>query len=84
MGVVQPLKPEPLRAVVKNGTLVVEESTPLPEGQVFELVPVEIEDSFDEEERAALHRSLERGSADIEAGRTVDATEFLTKLDARR
>jgi hypothetical protein len=80
----QPLKADPLRAVVKNGTLVVEESTPLPEGQVFELVPLEIEDTFDDEERAALHRSLERGSADIEAGRTVDAAEFMAKLESRK
>ena len=84
MGVMQPLKAESVRAVVRNGTLVLEEPTPLPEGQVFELVPVEIEDSFDEEERAALHRSLERGSADIAAGRTVDAAEFLAKLESKR
>jgi hypothetical protein len=80
----QSLKAEPLHAVVKNGSLVLEQTTPLPEGQVFELVPVEIEENFEEEERAALHRALERGSADIEAGRTVDARELLAKLEARR
>ena len=84
MSIMQPLKDELLHAVVRNGSLVVEETPPLPEGQVFALVPVEIEDSFDEEERAALHRALERGSADIEADRTVDARELLTKLEARR
>ena len=84
MTIMQPAKAEPLHAVVKNGSLVVEETTPLPEGQVFALVPVEIEDSFDDEERAALHRALERGSADIEAGRTVDARELLAKLEAQR
>ena len=84
METMQAAKAETLHAVVKDGSLVLEEATPLPEGQVFELVPVEIEDSFDEEERAALHRSLERGSADIAAGRTVDAAELLAKLESRK
>lgn len=84
METMQAVKAGTLHAVVKDGSLVLEESIPLPEGQVFELVPVEIEDSFDEEERAALHRALERGSADIAAGRTVGAAELLVKLEARK
>lgn len=35
-------------------------------------------------ERAALDAKLARGSADIEAGRTVDASVVLAKLRARR
>lgn len=89
MGAVQPLKPGPLRAVVKNGRLILDEPTDLPEGGVVNLVPVEVPlddgtDDLDGEERARLHAALDRGTADIEAGRTVPAEQVLEKLRARR
>jgi predicted transcriptional regulator len=37
-----------------------------------------------DDERAELDAKLARGSADIEAGRTVDASEVLAKLRTRR
>ncbi len=88
MGAVQPVKAEPLRAVVKNGRLILDEPTDLPEGEVVNLVPVEVPlddgtDDLDDEERARLHAALDRGLADIEAGRTVPAEQVLEKLRAR-
>ena len=81
-----PLKAEPLHAVVKNGRLELDEPTPLPEGQVFELVPVEkpiddATDDLDDEERARLHASIDRGLADIQAGRVTDIDDVLNELD---
>ena len=92
MGVMQPLKaespPAPLRAVVKNGRLVLDEPTDLPEGEVVELVPADAylddaTDDLDDEERARLHAAIDRGLADIEAGRTVPAEDVIEMLRAR-
>jgi hypothetical protein len=73
-----------LKAHVRSGRIVVDEPTDLPEGTEVRLVLPDDGDDFDVEERAALHQALARGSADIAAGRTVDALEFLAALDARR
>jgi hypothetical protein len=88
----QPLKGEsqraPLRAVVKNGRLVLDEPTDLLEGEVVELVPADAPlddatDHLDDEERARLHAAIDRGLADIEAGRTVPAEAVIEMLRAR-
>jgi hypothetical protein len=47
----------PLRARVKNGRLVLDGPTDLPEGEVVELIPADSDD-FDDEERAALMSRL--------------------------
>ena len=65
-----------------------DEPTGLPEGEVIELVPLDEvladgEDDLDAEERERLHQSIERGLADVRAGRTVDATEVIAKLRAQ-
>ena len=80
---------QPLKAHVHNGRLVLDEPTDLPEGEVIELVPLdEVLDTggdyLDDEERAALHRSIEQGIEDFEKGDTEDAFEFLARLKARR
>ena len=54
---------QPLKAHVHNWRLVLDEPTDLPEGEEVELVPLdEVLDSggdyLDDEERAALHRSI--------------------------
>lgn len=41
-------------------------------------------ESLTDEERAELEAKLARGSADVEAGRTVDAAELLARLRARK
>ena len=79
---------QPLKAQVKNGRLLLDEPTELPEGEEIELVPLEEVlanggDYLDAEERERLHRSIERGVADVEAGRTVDARQVIEELRAR-
>jgi hypothetical protein len=78
----------PLKAHVENGRLVLDEPTDLPEGEVVELVPLDEVlarggDYLDEEERARLHQSIERGLEDVKAGRTAAASVVLEKLRAR-
>ena len=80
---------QPLRAHVHNGRLVLDEPTDLPEGEVVELVPADEllargGDYLEDDDRAALHRSIEEGVEDFEKGDTEDAFEFLARLKARR
>ena len=74
---------QPLRAVVKNGRLVLDEPTSLPEGEVVELVPADADD-MDDEERAALHESLSVSIEQMKNGQLIDGEEVLAKLRARR
>lgn len=46
--------------------------------------PVVIDDELPPDERAALHASLDRALDDSEAGRGMDADEFLKQYRARR
>ena len=89
MGVMQPLKADPLQAVAKNGRLVLDEPTDLPDGEVVELVPLDEVlarggDYLDDEERAALHRELESSIAEMESGQLIDAEEVMAELRALR
>jgi hypothetical protein len=77
-----------LRARVRNGRLVLDEPTELPEGEVVELVLAddvlaEGGDHLDDEERERLHRSIERGLEDLRAGRAIDAGRVVEELRAR-
>jgi len=72
----------PLKARVRNGRLVLDEPTDLPEGIEVELVLADGDD-LDDEERRELHAAIEEGMADVDAGRTVDAFEFIEQLRAR-
>lgn len=68
-----------LKARVRNGRLVLDEPTNLPEGAEVELMP---SDDMDDEERAELNRSLDESMAQVEAGDVVDGREFLASLRA--
>ena len=68
-----------LKARVRNGRLVLDEPTDLPEGAEVELMP---SDDMDDEERAELNRSLDESMAQVEAGDVVDGREFLASLRA--
>jgi len=72
----------PLKDVVKNGRLVVDEPTQLPEGTVIELVPVD--DDFDPEERGRLLGAIDEGTEDFERGDHVDGFELIAQMRARR
>lgn len=71
-----------LKVQVVNGRLKIDEPTDLPEGAEVEVLV--IDDDLSTEERAELHASLERALDDSEAGRGVDAWEFLKQHRARR
>ena len=76
------LRMQALKAVVKNGRLVLDEPTKLPEGTEVELLA--IDDGLDPEDRARLLQSIEDGYADIERGDHVDGFEFIARLRAKR
>jgi hypothetical protein len=67
-----------LRAVVKNGRLVLNQATDLPEGTVVELAIVD--DQCDQ----GLRRELERAAADEATERLVDFDSVIAKLGAPR
>lgn len=67
---------------VKNGRLVLDEPTNLPDGAEVEVLV--IDDELSTEERAELHASLDRALDDGEAGRGMDAWDFLERYRARR
>jgi hypothetical protein len=79
---------QPIRAHVKNGRLMLDEPTTLPEGQVVYLQPIdglvvtEAEDR-DDGDRAALHAELEASLAEAEAGEVVDFSTALAELRQR-
>ena len=71
------------RARVRNGRLVLDEPTDLPEGEEVELVPADAYD-MDDDERAALHESLREGIRQMKAGETIDADVAMAELRAHR
>jgi hypothetical protein len=71
-----------LKVQVKNGRLVLDAPTDMPDGAEVEIVV--LDDELSPEERAALHGSLDRALDDSEAGRGMDATEYLRQYRARR
>ena len=74
---------QPLIAHVKNGRLVLDEPTELPEGEVVELVPLD-RDEMGDEERAALHESLRVSLDQMNRGELIDAAVALARLRAHR
>jgi hypothetical protein len=74
---------QPLRAKVRNGRIVLDEPTDLPEGAEVDVAVVDGDD-LSATERAALHASLDRALDDSEAGRMTDAWKFLEAHRARR
>jgi hypothetical protein len=71
-----------LKVPVKNGRLVLDEPTDLPDGAEIEVIV--LDDALSAEDRAELHASLDRALDDSEAGRGMDASEYLTQYRARR
>ena len=73
---------QPFKAVVKNGRLMVDEPTELPEGTEIELLPVD--DDFDPQERARLLQAIDEGIEDFERGDHVDGFDFIAQMRSRR
>ena len=72
-----------MRATVRNGRLVMDEPTSMPEGTVLSLIVDDEGDDLDAAERAALDDAIERAwrSAQVSPGR--DAQDVITSLRAR-
>ena len=77
---------EALKAVVKNGRLVLDEPTELPEGTELRLVVDDgvALDDMDPEERAALLKSIGESFEDVKAERVHNLKTVLEELRSRR
>ena len=71
-----------LKAHVRNGRLILDEPTTLPEGAEVRLWVVEGDD-LDAQDRAELHEAIREGFEDAKAGRTIDAAEWAAELRSR-
>lgn len=67
-----------LKARIKNGQLVLDQPLNLPEGHELEVHLSA--DEMSDDERVKLHASIVRGIEDGEAGREMDAADFLREL----
>ncbi len=75
-----------LKAHVRNGHFVIDESTDLPEGTEVELQLVKVADAFADmapEDREELEEAIEEGFRDFENGDHISAREFLAQLRAK-
>jgi hypothetical protein len=72
-----------LRARVKNGRLVLDEPTQLPEGAEVELVPMDDIDDLDPAERARLHGFLAESIRRHVPGTGVSADDVLERVRGR-
>lgn len=73
-----------LKAIVREGRLVIDESTDLPEGTELDLVVDDESDQFDPEELRAINAAIQRSFEDVQNGRTRPAVEILDRLRQRR
>ena len=72
-----------IRARVRNGRLIVDEPTDLPEGTELDLLVDDAGDSLDESERAALDAAIARAWASAQAGEGRLAADVLADLTKR-
>jgi hypothetical protein len=71
-----------LKAKVHEGRLVLDEPIDLPEGTEVELVPADVGDSLDEDDRRRLHAALQRSADQFRAGKGIPAGDVLRELGA--
>jgi hypothetical protein len=72
-----------LKAYVRNGRLVMDEPTEIPEGSEIELAIAADADDLDEEERERLHRALRKSWASAKRGKTRPAQAIVRKLKGK-
>jgi hypothetical protein len=72
-----------LKAHVRNGQLVVDQPTDLPEGSEVDLLPVDGWDDLNESDRRLLHEALAASEEDLSAGRVRPVEEVLADLQRR-
>ncbi len=78
-----------LKAHVKDGRIILDDPTDLPEGEVVyvrlvDTIVADDGDDGDDAERAALHRELDASIAEADAGQTEDFARVLTELRQRQ
>lgn len=73
-----------LKARVRDGRLVLDQATGLPEGTELELAAADPGDDLDDAERAALHAALSEAWASARAGDLRPAEELVEELRSRR
>jgi putative addiction module component (TIGR02574 family) len=73
-----------VRATVRNGRLIVDEPTELPEGTVLDLVVDDEGDDLEPRDRDRLHEAIARSLKESVEGRTAPAHVILDALRARR
>ena len=65
---------------MKNGRLVMDEPTDLPEGSVVPMDVAKDWDDLDDDERGALHHALDEAERDLDAGRTASEDDVRAVL----
>lgn len=73
-----------IRATVRNGRLVVDQETQLPEGTVLDLVIDDDGDDLDERERQALDAAISISLDQAARGEVNPAEKILDRIGARR
>ena len=73
-----------LRAVVRNGRIVVDEPTSLPDGTVLDLVLDDEGEDLSDDERAALHKAMAIAWSEYTAGQGRPADEVLRDRRSKR
>lgn len=73
-----------LRATVRNGRLVVDEETQLPDGTVLDLVVDDEGDDLDDAQGQALRAAIAESLRQAEAGEAAPGDAILSRLRARR
>jgi len=68
-----------MKATVRDGRLILNEPTDLPEGSELELIPLDGDD-LDDDELRRLHAALAESEDDVIAGRVRPASDFLGEL----
>jgi hypothetical protein len=77
---------QPIKAVVRNGRIVVDAPANLPDGTEVELQLIAKGDPWadmDPQGRAELEEEIEAGYRDVASGNVVDARELLAQLRAK-
>ncbi|RLB39495.1 MAG: hypothetical protein DRH30_09805 [Deltaproteobacteria bacterium] len=72
-----------IRARVRNGRLIVDEPTSLPEGTELDLVIDDADDDLDEVQRTALDAAISRAWASVQAGEGRTTADVLADLAKR-
>lgn len=74
----------PIRAKVKNGRLVVDEPTNLPDGMALDLVLDDEGDELTPQERKVLDDAIAKAWASAQAGKLRPADQLIVELRSRR